>query len=234
MSVTVALASLLWSTVVFAPLKLVAVFLHESSHALMTVITGGKVKGIEISENFGGFVKSSGGSRGLILSAGYVGSVLWGGFFLVCTVTRPSLYVGTVLYILACVGAVLVLRIHDKTCCGCRVGYGIVLRVIILLLAAIPAAFWALEENVDMPWLHGVSLLRICLLIIGSVTVMTATYDCLHDVLFKKYSDPNNKSDAVMFAEEYGGAARCWGLLWSLISLAALAGSCFLILWLDR
>lgn len=35
----------------------------------------------------------------------------------------------------------------------------------------------------------------------------------------------SGKSDAVMLAEEIMGTARCWGFIWSLISLAALTGT---------
>lgn len=233
-SATVVVSMLLWSSVAFAPLKLVSVFLHEASHALATVATGGKVREIEINEFFGGHVVRVGGMDAPIIMAGYIGSVLWGCYFLISTVNRTATYVATSFYIVACIGGVCVLKIHQKRCCGCKFGYKIVLQTSMLVMAGIPIAFWVLEEHVDMPWLGGVSPLRICLLVIGSVCVMTATYDCVHDVLFKKYDDPNNKSDAVSFRDRFGGSARCWGLIWSLISVAALAGSLFLLVWLDR
>jgi len=45
---TALITGILWRTAIFAPLKLVAVFLHEFSHALATWLTCGKVKRIEV------------------------------------------------------------------------------------------------------------------------------------------------------------------------------------------
>lgn len=46
--VTAIVTGFLWHSIIFAPIKLVAVFLHEFSHALATWLTCGKVKGIEV------------------------------------------------------------------------------------------------------------------------------------------------------------------------------------------
>jgi Peptidase M50B-like len=40
-------------TLVMKPMRLLAVFLHEFSHAAMAWLTGGKVTGIEVNENEG-------------------------------------------------------------------------------------------------------------------------------------------------------------------------------------
>jgi Peptidase M50B-like len=40
-------------TLVMKPMRLLAVFLHEFSHAAMAWLTGGKVKAIEVNENEG-------------------------------------------------------------------------------------------------------------------------------------------------------------------------------------
>ena len=47
--VTAVITAFLWNSVIFAPAKLVAVFLHEFSHALATWMTCGRVTGIEVS-----------------------------------------------------------------------------------------------------------------------------------------------------------------------------------------
>ena len=67
-----------WSSPVLYPLKLLVVFFHESSHAIMTVLTGGEVKELMLSPEQGGHVMSKGGNRFLTLSAGYLGSLMWG------------------------------------------------------------------------------------------------------------------------------------------------------------
>lgn len=47
--VTVIITSLLWRSAILAPIKLVAVFLHEFSHASATWLTCGQVVKIEVN-----------------------------------------------------------------------------------------------------------------------------------------------------------------------------------------
>ncbi len=51
----------LWNTALLKPMKLIAVFVHEMSHATACWITGGKVLGIEVFGNEGGVTKYQGG-----------------------------------------------------------------------------------------------------------------------------------------------------------------------------
>ncbi len=51
MGVTALLTGILWSSVIVAPLKLVAVFLHEFSHAAACWLTCGKVNAIEVHKH---------------------------------------------------------------------------------------------------------------------------------------------------------------------------------------
>jgi hypothetical protein len=58
------------------------VILHEFSHGLAAILTGGQVNRIEINANQGGVCYYSGGFHFLIISAGYLGSIVWGGIIL--------------------------------------------------------------------------------------------------------------------------------------------------------
>lgn len=69
----VALAAITWNTLLTKPIRLISVFIHEWSHAVMCWITGGQVKSIEVYENEGGVTTYWGGCRCLIIPAGYVG-----------------------------------------------------------------------------------------------------------------------------------------------------------------
>lgn len=64
--------ALLWnhSSEILKPMKLVAVFFHEFSHATMCWLTGGKVEGIEVYNNEGGVTKYRGGKRLCVIPAG--------------------------------------------------------------------------------------------------------------------------------------------------------------------
>jgi hypothetical protein len=74
---------LLWNTPAVYPLKIFVVLLHEISHGIMAVATGGTIQEIVITPDQGGACICPGGSPFLTLSAGYLGSLAWGGLLLV-------------------------------------------------------------------------------------------------------------------------------------------------------
>lgn len=76
--VIVTLVFALWHTPVVLPLKILVVFLHELSHAIVVIVTGGSVDSFSISPRQGGLVMARGGNRFLSLSAGYLGSLAFG------------------------------------------------------------------------------------------------------------------------------------------------------------
>ena len=69
---------LLWDTPVVYPLKIFVVLLHEVSHGIAAVAGGGAIQEILITPNQGGACNCHGGVPFLTLSAGYLGSLLWG------------------------------------------------------------------------------------------------------------------------------------------------------------
>src|SRR5580765_7029300 len=63
------------------PIRLFVTFIHESSHALMAVLTGGSVQSLTISADTSGLTYSapSGWFGGLLTSsAGYIGTTVFG------------------------------------------------------------------------------------------------------------------------------------------------------------
>ena len=68
----------LWNTPVVFPVKVLVVFLHELSHGLAAVLTGGSIVAISLSVQQGGEATTLGGNGFIILSAGYLGSLLFG------------------------------------------------------------------------------------------------------------------------------------------------------------
>lgn len=88
--VALLLIFLLWNTAVVYPLKILVVFFHELSHGIAAVLTGGAIERIELSPQQGGVCYTRGGWTFAITSAGYLGSMLFGGFILV-TAARTRL-----------------------------------------------------------------------------------------------------------------------------------------------
>ena len=74
--------ALLWNTIVMYPLKIFVVFMHEVSHGLAAIATGGSIVEIQVNPQQGGHALTRGGSRFWTLTAGYLGSLLWGGAIL--------------------------------------------------------------------------------------------------------------------------------------------------------
>lgn len=71
-----------WNSEYLYPIKLIVVFLHEISHALAVIFTGGHLENIQIFLNESGYVRSSGGIFFIIAIAGYIGSIFWGSLML--------------------------------------------------------------------------------------------------------------------------------------------------------
>ena len=55
---------LLWNTIVVYPLKIFVVFMHEVSHGLAAVVTGGEIVEIQINPQQGGHALTRGGFLG--------------------------------------------------------------------------------------------------------------------------------------------------------------------------
>ena len=77
-----------WHSPVLLPIKLLTVFFHELSHAIATLLTGGQVHGIDLNLNQGGATYIVGGWRLVSLSAGYLGSLLWGAGILLLSLKK--------------------------------------------------------------------------------------------------------------------------------------------------
>lgn len=67
-----------WNSRLVFPFKLLTVFFHELSHGLAALVSGGGIDHIRITMDEGGLCVTYGGWRPLVLSAGYLGSLLWG------------------------------------------------------------------------------------------------------------------------------------------------------------
>ena len=78
-----AVALYFWDYTFIYPIKVFVVLLHEIGHGVVAVFTGGHIKEINLSSNLGGECWSAGGWRFLVLPAGYLGSLFFGGLIMV-------------------------------------------------------------------------------------------------------------------------------------------------------
>lgn len=186
-----------WEHPILYPLKLLVVFFHESSHALATVLTGGEVKEFVINHQQGGHVVSLGGNRFIILSSGYLGSLLW----------------GVIIYIAS------VQILYDKVLMG---GLGISIILITILLSSSSFSWlFGLTSGIGMLVIARFLANRyndFLLRLLGLTSMMYVPLDIYSDTIFRAHL----KSDAYMLAQYTGGSTVLWGSLWIAISLIVI------------
>lgn len=198
---------LFWNTPAVAPLKIFVVLLHELSHGLAAVATGGSIDRIVITADQGGACYCSGGNAFLSLSAGYLGSLAWGAL-LVMAARRLR---GFSRWVTGLIGVgILVLGVLYV-----RNAFGLAFTLSAggALLAA---ARWSGTE-----WNAGI------LSVLGLTSCLYALLDIKSDVLER----PELDSDARMLAELTGVPTLVWGGLWI---AAGLGLSWLLFRWLWR
>lgn len=190
---------LLWPTPVVYPIKIFVVMLHELSHALAALASGGRVERITLSPYQGGMTYVRGGNAFLMLSAGYLGSLLWG--LLLIRMARGS----------------------NRRVRGATIGLGVLLVVVTLAVvrgwfgfpfgllfgALLVAAGRMLAPHVQ----------RIVLLVLGITSTMYALLDIGSDVLQRSTAP----SDAFMLHQLTGVPTLIWGVLWIGLGLLACA-----------
>jgi Peptidase M50B-like len=70
------------------PFLIFATFVHETCHALATVLTGGKVESITVALDGSGLTLRQGGFGLIVVPAGYIGTALIGGLLLILSRNR--------------------------------------------------------------------------------------------------------------------------------------------------
>jgi hypothetical protein len=187
---------LLWDTPLVYPLKIFVVLLHEVSHAMMSVATGGSIERITLDPMQGGACYCPGGNAFLTLSAGYLGSLLWGGLMLSAAQTSrvKSEWVNGL------IGALVI----GLTLLYVRNAFGFVFGI------AFGLAMFAVSKKLS----DGVN--RALLLTLGLTSALYAVLDIKSDILER----PEARSDAAMLAEITGIPTAVWGILWIGIALA--------------
>lgn len=76
--IIVAIIYSFWNTWMIFPFKIFTVYMHEVSHGVAAIATGGEFGKMEINMNEGGHALTRGGNLFLILNAGYLGSLIIG------------------------------------------------------------------------------------------------------------------------------------------------------------
>lgn len=196
--------ALLWRAPVvgllFYPFLLLNTFVHELCHGLAAFLTGGSLERFEVHPNREGVALTRGGSRFVVVSAGYLGSALFGGALILLSGT--SLAVETILIGLGA-GLAVVCLLFVRNLFGIAAG--------LLLAAGLVAAGSYLAEQP--------ARLLFTLLV---MQLPLASANSLVD-LFRLSLRParaDQLSDAQVLARVTRIPAVIWATLWLLIALA--------------
>lgn len=191
------LINLFWEYPILYPLKLLVVFFHESSHALATLLTGGTVVELVINSQQGGHVISQGGNQFIIISAGYLGSLLWG--VVIFVVTIKSRYDKAIMMMLA-VTIILITVLLSRSVFSWAFG-------LLSGAAMLAMANYLADKYNDF-----------ALRVIGLTSMMYAPLDIYSDTISRSHL----QSDAYFLAEHTGGTTLFWGGIWIVISLIVI------------
>jgi len=187
----------LWQTPIVLPLKILVVFLHELSHGLAALLTGGQIESLSVNPNQGGLTTTRGGSRFLILTAGYLGSLILGLLVLILALRTHSDRALLGLFGLLML-AIAALNVRDLFAFAFTIGTGL------LMLAA--ARF--------LP----IAACDLILRVIGLSSLIYVPYDIFDDTIARS----SLRSDARMLAEEFGGGTMLWGGIWMILSVVVI------------
>ncbi|MCB1456967.1 MAG: M50 family metallopeptidase [Nitratireductor sp.] len=187
----------LWNTQVVFPLKILVVFLHELSHGLAAILTGGSIEWITLAPDESGLAYIRGGSRFAILTAGYLGSLLLGVLVLLAALKTSAdrIVMGVFGATMILVAAFYIRDLFPLVFC---IGTG---------LAMLASAWWLSHRAND-----------VALRIIGLSSMIYVPYDIFSDTIARS----ELRSDARMLAEEFGGSTMLWGGIWLLLSIAVI------------
>lgn len=244
-AVTLLLYFLPIGTSITYPFLIFATFIHESSHALMTVVTGGHVDSLTVALDGSGLTYSEGGFRILISSAGYLGTAVFGGLLLILSArrraTRATL-MGCAILIAAitslCVGHasnVVVLLGLGLVAALCFVSAKRGWRLLIpagVILSGMVLYLWITGSLFS--WFAGILITGVLLFVargsekVAHLFLTFLSVQCLLNsveslkTLFVLSVNSNVHSDAQNMAAMTGIPAVFWAMGWTLIAVAVL------------
>jgi len=198
LAATAFLSLFLWNTFLFYPFKIFVVIIHESSHALAAVFTGGHVKELDILWDLGGITKTSGGNHFVITAAGYTGSLIFGTLLFVSSYKKKYL-----LWYSGVSATLLLLIIANFMTQPAGIIFGL---IFVLILIFLPRFF---DESIT----------NIFFRIIALLNIEYAIYDVISDL----FSSSFIQNDADVLADLTGVSSTFWGLLWFVLSCIVIA-----------
>ncbi len=182
------------------PFQLYGTFVHELSHGLAAVLTGGEFRRFVVHPDLSGTALSTGGIRWIVVSAGYIGSAIFGGILTLLSVSavparRVLVWLGLTLGVLS--------LLFVRNLFGLAAG--------VVLAALLYGAGRKLRET----WADS-------LLLLLAVQMMLNALDSVFDLVQISAASGATRTDAQIMAQATGIPAIVWAGLWSSLSLLIL------------
>lgn len=191
------LLNALWHTPLIYPVKVFTVILHELSHGLAAVLTGGRIVQIEISPELGGVCTTQGGWSFVVLPAGYLGSMALG-----CLIMLVAARTDYDKHLSVAIGSALLLLVAFYI----RTGFGIVFGLLSGVGMILLGRFAATKVN------------EVVLLFLGVTSALYAVVDIKEDLISRTVQG----SDAYQMSELIPLPPVLWGILWILLAIVAV------------
>ena len=202
---TIVLNFIPYAEFVLYPIRLFVTFVHESGHALATLLTGGNVLSLTVSKDGSGLTQSSVPVfwTWLTLSGGYLGTAIFGSILLLVG-TRNKAMAGRIALLVMGVFLMLIAPLwgwRDPFTLITGLGIGAILLAMAKFLPPKGADFAATFLAVQCS-LNAILDLKILL----HLTVMGSTHN-----------------DAAFMQQNYGLPAVFWAVMWGLMASGILA-----------
>ncbi|EJD07410.1 uncharacterized protein FOMMEDRAFT_100622 [Fomitiporia mediterranea MF3/22] len=189
--------------VVINPLKLLTISWHEACHIAAAILTGGTILSVTIDPNLGGCTRVEDGHPPTILCAGYVGSAVLGGVFIL---GGFDTLVAKILSFILGIGLIVpLILVRDK-----------ITIILTFLYEGLLVGFWFIQHA---------SALRWYCLFVGVMNVFYVIWDITDDKFFRKVNDSDITQWNILFPRI---KAPVWAVFWILFDIAVLIGFLFI------
>ncbi|HEX6288823.1 MAG TPA: M50 family metallopeptidase [Herpetosiphonaceae bacterium] len=188
---------------VLYPFQVYGTFVHELSHGIAAILTGGAFRRFVVNPDLSGTALSAGGIGWIVVSAGYIGSAIFGGILTLLSASAVSAR-RVLVWLGLTLGVMSLLFVRNL--------FGLVAGV--ALAALLVVAGRRLRET----WADG-------LLLLLAVQMMLSALDSVVDLVQISALRGATRTDAQIMAQMTGIPAIAWAGLWSLLSLAILVGT---------
>lgn len=212
-------------SLLFQPFTQFETMLHEMSHAIACVLTGGSVTGLTIVEDgngHGGLTFTQGGIPFIYSQAGYMGETIWG-----CFLIALSRFPKAARWVLMGLGVLI----------GLACIYFMPAAIPKSLFQAIFSLIWGLGISGALIWAGkklSNGMARVLLMFLAVQSCLTSLQGVWVLLLSSLRIIDVNFSDATNMADLTGIPAPVWGVCWALFSVGMLSWVMLLTYRADR